>query len=267
MSLFCGILYPVNPARQVFDLRAAIYDDLFAGSQIRSEIWKIADRFILPGMHLLDLGCGTGDDAVHFARRSVRVTAVDVSPAMIARLKLKCDQMIHCEEADMRTYCPGGLRFDSVFSNLSALNYVSDLSWLSRLCLSAGSHVVLTTLGRFYPLESLIFLAKGKPRLAFHRFGRLGETIIDGMHFNIYYHSIRAIQDALGPKFELKELTGLRCLRPIRDLEHLERFRMIRLMKPLDRWLCSHRLTAVCSDQFVSVWQYHGTLATSRHPH
>jgi len=136
---------------------------------------KIADRFILPGMHMLDLGCGTGDDAVHFARRSVRVTAVDVSPAMIARLKLKCDQMIHCEEADMRTYCPGGLRFDSVFSNLSALNYVSDLSWLSRLCLSAGSHVVLTTLGRFYPLESLIFLAKGKPRLAFHRFGRLAK--------------------------------------------------------------------------------------------
>lgn len=207
-------------------------------------------------MHLLDLGCGTGDDAIHFMRRGIRVTAVDISPGMLARLKSKGGDTIQCVEADMRTYASAGTRFNGVFSNLSALNYASDLRWLSRVCLTPGSHLVLTTLGRFYPLESAIFLLKGTPRLALRRFRRSCEAVIEGVRVDVYFHSIRAIQNALGPRFELKELTGLRALRAIPDLEHLERFRLLRLLKPLDRWLCSHRLTAVCSDQVVSVWRY-----------
>ena len=249
----------MSSVREAYDRHAPVYDQVFDASQIRAEIWEIADRFFVPGTRLLDLGCGTGNDAIHFALRGVSVTAIDISPGMIARLKSKCDGAIHCEEADMRTYAPVGKCFDGVFSNLSALNCASDLKWLSRLSLSPGSHLVLTTLGRFYPLESAIFLLKGKPRLAVRRFRRSCAGVVEGVRFDVYFHGLRSIQDALGPRFELREVTGLRALRPIPDLEHLERFWIIRLLKPLDRWWCSHRFTAVCSDQFVSVWRYRGT--------
>jgi SAM-dependent methyltransferase len=246
----------VNAVRQAYDRYAAIYDDVLGGSRLRSEIWEIADRFFRPGMHLLDLGCGTGDDARHFAGRGLRVTAVDISAEMIARTRLKCSDSVHCVEADMQTYCPSNVTFDGVLCNFSALNHVSDLTWLGRLSLTHGSYVLLTTLGRFYPLESAIFLLKGKPRLAFRRFGGSCVGLIEGLHYQVYYHSLRAIQHGLGPRFELREFSGLRALQPLPDLKHLERFRMLRLLKPFDRWLCSHRWTAACADQMISVWQY-----------
>ena len=38
-----------------------------------------------PGARVLDLGCGPGALALHLARRSCRVTAVDAAPAMLAQ--------------------------------------------------------------------------------------------------------------------------------------------------------------------------------------
>ena len=37
-----------------------------------------------PGDHVLELGCGTGEDALWLARHGVRVTATDVSQTMLA---------------------------------------------------------------------------------------------------------------------------------------------------------------------------------------
>ena len=186
------------------------------------------------------------------------MTAVDISPAMIAQLKLKCGETVQGEVADIRTYRPQDIRFDGVLSNFSALNYVADLAWLGHTPLTPGAHLVLTTLGRFYPLESAIFLLKGRPRLAFRRFKRSCEGEIEGIPFKVYYHNLRAIRSVLGKRFELKQVTGLRALRPIPSLNHLERFAALRLLKPVDRWWCSHRSTAVLSDQFVSVWRFSG---------
>jgi SAM-dependent methyltransferase len=249
----------MSRVQQAYDRCALTYDLVFAGAEIRSEIWSIADRYCIPGTRLLDLGCGTGDDAIHFARRGLHVTAIDISPAMIEQLKLKCGGTIQCHVADMQTFCSREERFDGIFSNFSALNYVSDLRWLRRVNLTPGSHVVFTTLGRFYPLGSAISILKGKPRLALRRLSKSCLVVREDITFNVHYHSVRTIQDALGPDFELKAVKGLRALRPIPKFQHLQRFLVVRLLQPLDRWLCSHRLTAVCADQFISVWRYSGT--------
>ena len=249
------MLHNVTLVSQAFDRHASVYDQVFSDLQIRSRVWEIADRFFGPGTHVLDLGCGTGEDAIHFAHRGLRITAIDISPAMIERVMLKGGGIIRCEAADMRTYAPGGARYDGVFSNFGSLNCVSDLDWLSEISLAPSAHLVLTTMGRFYPLESAVFLLKGKPRLALRRFSRPCEAAVEGVRFNVYYHGLRGIRKALGPRFELIEVTGLRSVLPSFSFEHLERFRALRLLGPLDHWLCSHRLTASCSDHFVSVWR------------
>jgi hypothetical protein len=130
-----------------------------------------------------------------------------------------------------------------------------DLNWLSRVRLVPGGYMILTTMGRFYPLESAVFLLKGRPRSALRRLGGSCEATVEGVRFRVYYHGLPAIRHALGRQFQLMEVRGLRSLLPAPGLDHLERFRALRVLAPLDHWLCSHRLTATCADHFVSVWR------------
>ena len=73
--------------RRAFDELAPTYDEDFTGSLIgrlqRQAFWRIL-RGEIDGGTILDLGCGTGEDAVRLAKRACRVDALDVSPEMIA---------------------------------------------------------------------------------------------------------------------------------------------------------------------------------------
>jgi ubiquinone/menaquinone biosynthesis C-methylase UbiE len=250
----------MNSVRQAFDRHAPVYDQVFSKASVRSEVWEIADSYLSPGMHVLDLGCGTGDDALHYARRGLKVSAIDVSPGMVAELKRKAGDTIRAEVADMRAYvAAASARFDAVVSNFGALNCISELDWLRRVSLVPGGYLILTTMGRLYPLEFIVFLLKGRPRLALRRFGRSRGATVENVRFDVYYHRLSTMRRALAPEFKLIQVRGVRSLLPAPGLEHLERFAAVRALAPLDRWLCSHRLTATCADHFVSVWQYRET--------
>jgi len=67
---------------------------------------------------LLDIGCGQGPDALFFARKGFRVTAMDVSAVGLAVLaKLKEDLPMTLLEQDMRVLPLGP--FDVVFSRMA----------------------------------------------------------------------------------------------------------------------------------------------------
>jgi len=73
-----------------YDAIAADYD-----AQVRGDAWmrralhKYYARVFRPGQRVLDVGCGTGIDAIALARRGVHVVGVDGSAGMIARLRDK----------------------------------------------------------------------------------------------------------------------------------------------------------------------------------
>src|SRR5215469_8991066 len=71
----------------VFDRMAPRYDALWTTSAIgraqRNQVWRVVDRLFQPGERVLDIGCGTGEDAAHLAGRGLRVHATDASPAMV----------------------------------------------------------------------------------------------------------------------------------------------------------------------------------------
>src|SRR5262245_47655900 len=77
-----------------FDSLASRYDGDFAQRPIarwlRSRVQARLDAHFDAEHHTLELGCGTGEDALYLAARGVRVTATDASPAMLeaARAKL-----------------------------------------------------------------------------------------------------------------------------------------------------------------------------------
>jgi ubiquinone/menaquinone biosynthesis C-methylase UbiE len=256
--------------REAFDRHAADYDQRFSrqpiGAAVRREVWARADSAFRNASRLLDLGCGTGEDAIHFAEQGIHVTAVDSSSGMLKQLQAKLRMMqladrVECVGVEMSSYTAAPDHFDGVISNFGALNCLPDLCWLGRMArqtLRPQSRLVLTTLGRLYPLETLVFLYHGQPGKAFRRFGHSSTAMVEGVPVEVYYHSAGAIGEMLGPEFRLESLTGLCSLRPAPGMEHLGNSRLIRSLAPLDRALCRWRPTASLAGHFVSVWRYAG---------
>ena len=79
-----------------FDALAADYDRSFTasaiGQRMRAAVWRRLDTAFAPGERVLELNCGTGEDAVHLAERGVRVLATDVSPGMLAMTRAKVER-------------------------------------------------------------------------------------------------------------------------------------------------------------------------------
>jgi len=73
----------LHATRAAFDSVAADYDGPRGNNALiqdmRAEMWRWLDRAFVPGYRLLDLGCGTGLDAVRMAHRGHRVVATDWS--------------------------------------------------------------------------------------------------------------------------------------------------------------------------------------------
>ncbi|HZL57870.1 MAG TPA: methyltransferase domain-containing protein, partial [Bryobacteraceae bacterium] len=78
-----------------FDSLAAVYDDLWTNSTIgqlqRAAFWRHAGPLFRPGETVLDLGCGTGEDAALLRDRGIRTLAIDSSPEMV---RVACERGI-----------------------------------------------------------------------------------------------------------------------------------------------------------------------------
>ena len=79
-----------------FDERAAGYDADFTntplGSALRTLVWARLDRLFTGAQRVLDLGCGTGEDAMYLAARGTRVLGLDASAAMVRTAQEKARQ-------------------------------------------------------------------------------------------------------------------------------------------------------------------------------
>lgn len=89
-------------------------------------------RLRRPVRSVLELGCGTGSLTELLARRGYAVTAVDLSPDMLAMAEQKCrglDVRFLCQDMS-RLRLPG--QVDAVVSGLDSINYVTRPPALKR---------------------------------------------------------------------------------------------------------------------------------------
>jgi SAM-dependent methyltransferase len=116
--------------RAAYDALAPVYDGLTAHHD--HERWLdlllgLARRHGLTGRRALDVGCGTGKSFMPLVRRGYRVTACDISPAMVARARHRArGHGVRIRVADMRRLpllCPGA---DLVTCLDDAVNYLLD---------------------------------------------------------------------------------------------------------------------------------------------
>ena len=176
----------LNDTRAAFDSVAANYDGPRGNNALiqdmRREMWRWLDATFPGESDLLDLGCGTGLDAVRMAERGHRVLAVDWSPCMVARTRERAAGA--CLDDRLRTAAigaqeleriEGSSTFDGVYSNLGPLNCLPDLAPVSRECarlVRPGGHLVFTVIGRWCPWEIAYYSARAQWSRVGVRFAR-----------------------------------------------------------------------------------------------
>jgi ubiquinone/menaquinone biosynthesis C-methylase UbiE len=199
----------MTPA-QAFDSLAANYDRLWthapSGRLQREAVWAYARPYLQGAKKVLDIGCGTGEDACRLMRAGVRVTAIDISAAMVAAARAQGvdARVLAAEELEMIED-----HFDAAISNFGVLNCVADLASLrdplARIVKPRG-YTILCLLSRFCLWETVWFLFRGKPRKAVRRWS--GAATTSG-GLRVYYPRVRDVQRAFAPRFTLVGRRGI----------------------------------------------------------
>jgi SAM-dependent methyltransferase len=205
---------------QAFDNAAIDYDREFTeshiGRMLRQRVWSYMDRILMGSRKadILELNCGTGEDAVFFARRGHRVTATDSSQEMIRMASQKVGKAglkasVELETLDIRDVARplGNNRFDLVFSNFGGLNCLphDDIITLAddlRNHLRPGCRFVAVVMGKMCLWESFYFLAKTDLRKVFRR--NTAESLrvnVSGQEVETWYYDPAAFESFFSEGF------------------------------------------------------------------
>jgi SAM-dependent methyltransferase len=210
---------PWSVAR-AFDAAAAAYDETWGTNPVGLLFrWTFQERLaaLFPrGSRVLDLGCGTGEDAVFLAGRGVSVGAVDISPAMIATARAKAERRgvaaaITFACGDLATLPGMPPSWDGVYSDFGALNCV-DLDAVARRLgelLRPEAPAVFSVMGR-WPLPALVHRAltgRGRPRVD-------GPVTVSGREVRVRYDTLGALRAALSTTFRITRVAALGVVVP-----------------------------------------------------
>ena len=244
-----------RPAGLAFDGLAERYDDMFTHSLIgraqRDAVWSVARRTFQRGNHILELNCGTGEDAFFLTRLGASVFACDASEKMIAvanrRLLLEAPRSSVCFEV-LPTEQIGAAAlfgpFDGIFSNFSGLNCVGDIAEvareLARLVLP-GSRALLCFSTRRCVWETLWFLRHGELGKAIRRWKGHANATLGRLAVEVHYPTVRRLRHLFSPYFVLRSWRGVGLAVPPSYLEPFAQRhpKLLRQLSAIDRVICS----------------------------
>lgn len=206
-----------------FDLLAADYDRTWtnsgSGRLQRDAVWRQLLPLFRAGNTVLDLGCGTGEDASYLARLGVRVSAIDASPVMV---RIAQSRGVSAEVGSIEGLNGLNEVFDGVISNFGALNSVPKLSALRNPMaglIRSGGYLAICLMGRFCLSESLHFARKLQFRKAVRRWK--GHAYAQRLALPVYYPSASTVTRALTPEFRLVSRIGVGLAVPSSGIANL----------------------------------------------
>jgi SAM-dependent methyltransferase len=228
---------PELAAPGAFGLIAERYDETFTRTTIgraqRRVVWAALERAFSRGDRVLELNCGTGEDALFLGRRGVCVTACDASLEMIA--VARCRKSLEAPGAPIEFQVlaneslgelASGAAFDGVLSNFSGLNCVADLRGVAASLgkhLRPGGRALLCMSTRICLWEMLWHLAHGNTKKAFRRLRGSAVARLEGLAVPVRYPTLRQIRGAFHPWFALRSVQAVGLFVPPSYLERWAR--------------------------------------------
>ena len=205
----------MQAAAQAFDAVADVFDQRFgAWRSVAAQRSAVRGELLLafpPGSSLLEIGGGTGDDALWMTQHGRTVFLTDAAPSMIKIARQRLGERAAVCPAEQLEELDQPL-FDGAFSNFAALNCVADLrpvaKGLQRL-VRPGGQVVLVIFGTCPPGEVIVQLLRGDVKAAFRRRHLTAPARLGGREFLVHYHRPREVVRAMAPWFRFVGRRGI----------------------------------------------------------
>jgi SAM-dependent methyltransferase len=250
-----------------FDGIAEQYDELFTRSTIgraqRDVVWKALLKTFHPGDHILELNCGTGEDALFLARHGIAVSGYDASERMIEMARRRMHEVSLGAEVRFGTLpteylselCPRNL-FDGIFSNFSGLNCVADLD---RVCVDlaslvpVGASFLVCLSTRFCMMETVWFLLHGSLRKAFRRYPGRTSAVVGQFTVDVRYPLITELKRSFDPYFKLRSCNGVGIFVPPSYVEPwISRFpHLLKVLRSIDKMISGLPFFRVIGDHML----------------
>jgi len=211
-----------------FDSLAANYDAAFTTSPIaaylRQQIHNRLLNHFKSGDHLLELGCGTGEDARFLGERGIHITGTDVSREMLVTAAEKNAHLphVHFQYLDLnQPYLEQNVIFDGVFSNFGPLNCIGEwktlAAWLAHY-IKPGGVAGFALMSRYCLWEMGWHSLHGDFNTAFRRLnGHANFQSSDDDSLTIYYPSVKRFADDFKHYFRKVYLQPLGLFLPPSD--------------------------------------------------
>ena len=204
-----------------FDILATSYDQDFTRTAIgrlqRERVWCVLTQLLgrmNKTLNILEINCGTGEDALMLASLGHHVWASDASAVMVEKAKQKAGieynnklavKFAQCSFKEISTNF-NHHSFDIVFSNFGGLNCISskeleELSSSLAAITHAESRLVFVVMSRCCIWETLFFAFKGRLKQAFRRQRKSVVFSKGESNMNIYYYQPENFRNIFSSSF------------------------------------------------------------------
>lgn len=252
--------------QQDFDHIATQYDTDFThtliGKAQRQFVWKHLGK-LKHNCQVLELNCGTGEDALQLTEKGCLVEATDISPEMVqvASEKLK--------NSESRTFVQDitQLSFqqlegkDLVFSNFGGLNCLSPKDWQNlahtfQIGLENNARLVMVIMGKKCLWEKLYFLFRPKKKWSRNSKSAV-EANVEGKLVKTWYYSPSDIVGFMGLGFNMTKRKPIGFFIPPSYLEGFVKKRrgLFKVLLGLEKAVSSWSFLSNYADHFYIEFQ------------
>lgn len=254
-----------------FDVAASNYDQTFTHTVIgklqRKYVYGHLSKILKESTpkKILEINCGTGEDAIWLAQQNFEVIATDLSQEMIAVAKNKGDfNHLRFQQADINELATHFVEqeFDLIFSNFGGLNCLSAIELEmffknAAQLLSEKGKMVLVIMPKNTLWERFYFLRKANFKNILRR--KKGKAIahVEGQKMNTYYYNPTEIIALAAPYFSKIQLNPIGFFVPPSYLEPYfkNKPRLISFLNNLESQVQQQKWLAKYADHYVIIFQ------------
>lgn len=257
-----------------FDHIATEYDEHFTHSHIGKAQRQLVYQYLQPlilqqkNITVLELNCGTGEDAKWMAQNGATVTATDISASMIQQAEAKVEaarltQQVVCKQMDINNiqHIIGLEKFDLIFSNFGGLNCIAPdklhelLQYQLPALLNQNGSMIFIIMPKFCLWESLFHAITFKWQNVFRRLTNKAviASVGNGASIKTWYYNPNWLKQHVQSGNTVQKIIPIGFFIPPSYLNHFiaKRPKLFALLNKLEKKVSKHSLLASAADHYL----------------